>query len=191
MGLRFGTANGTSHSSTERFSSCGKIWHGKPIPLPYLKTVTGIQGNEEYGDIDSSEDEFTDCDETDANLVENSRLEVGEKSREDDIDDNDDVLEDLCIVSSGALGLTSFEHVKVSPTSPFVSVLAGDGNQCIIRKTSLCWLLSSGDTKISSDRLHRVQASNVDHSTKTLNALKSFSSYQDFPIREESISIGS
>ncbi|KAJ3652108.1 hypothetical protein Zmor_018103 [Zophobas morio] len=112
MGLRFGTANGTSHSSTERFSSCGKIWHGKPIPLPYLKTVTGIQGNEEYGDIDSSEDEFTDCDETDANLAENSRLEVGEKPREDDIDDNDDVLEDLCIVSSDALGLKNLNTQK-------------------------------------------------------------------------------
>lgn len=81
-------------------------------------------------------------------------------------DDLNDVAEDLLMVSSGIMGMQTFNNVTVTPDSPFIKVLDGLGNPCIIKKTSFCWFLSSGDTKMSSDRLMRVQKSNVSHSDK-------------------------
>ncbi|KAE8749140.1 hypothetical protein FOCC_FOCC004046 [Frankliniella occidentalis] len=83
----------------------------------------------------------------------------------DTVDENDnevpDILEDLYIVSSGSIGFKTFNNVNITETSPFVLVADGNGEPAVIRKSTLCWLLQSGDTKISADRLKRVQASTL------------------------------
>ncbi|XP_055308274.1 uncharacterized protein LOC129572356 [Sitodiplosis mosellana] len=48
-------------------------------------------------------------------------------------------------------------------TSPYVEILSDDGEQTIVKKTSLCWLLREDCHKLSSDRLLRVR-----HPTKKL-----------------------
>lgn len=41
--------------------------------------------------------------------------------------------------------------------SPFVVVIDSKGNEMVVRKSSVCWLLSNDKYKLSSDRLQRVQ----------------------------------
>ncbi|KAK3931898.1 putative protein phosphatase 2C 60 [Frankliniella fusca] len=74
------------------------------------------------------------------------------------IDEAEDVMEDLCMVTSGPLNVKEFEDVDVSPTSIYVGVRSGDGETHIIKKTTLCYLLSEKGFKLSADRLHRVKA---------------------------------
>lgn len=93
-----------------------------------------------------------------------------------------DVAEDLFIISSGSLGMKKFNDVRLSETRPFVLVGDGFKEPAIIRKSTLCWFLAIGDTKLSSDRLVRVQAAPVNHSSKK----KVFSA----PSVEETISVG-
>ncbi|KAE8740531.1 hypothetical protein FOCC_FOCC013958 [Frankliniella occidentalis] len=95
----------------------------------------------------------------------------------------DDVEEDLLVCCTGSLGMRSFENVPLSPTSPFVAVSDGNGERCVIKKSSLIWLLSSGDTRISSDRLLRVQAEEVHHKSN-----KNVQKQQ--PFKEDNISEG-
>lgn len=45
----------------------------------------------------------------------------------------------------------------LSETSPYVAVRGNNGNEMIVRKSSVCWLLSKDKYKLSSDRLVRVQ----------------------------------
>ncbi|KAE8742486.1 hypothetical protein FOCC_FOCC011981 [Frankliniella occidentalis] len=77
---------------------------------------------------------------------------------EDNMDEVEDVMEDLLIISTGSIGIKTFNDVNPTDTCPFVEVVDGNGNPAIIRKSTLCWLLRSGDTKLSADRLLRVQA---------------------------------
>lgn len=114
--------------------------------------------------------------------------EDGAVDDEDDEDDDlADVQEDLLMISTGCIGLTKYKNVIVTPTSPYVLVLDGNGKECIIKKTSLCWLLCSGDTKLSSDRLLRVQSATALHSKR---ALPPKSSTSQTPFVEEIISVG-
>jgi len=71
------------------------------------------------------------------------------------------VVEDVIVVSTGSLGLRSASSVELTVQSPFVKVLDSNGQPAVIRKSTLCWLLRSGDTRLSSDRLQRVQAERV------------------------------
>lgn len=48
------------------------------------------------------------------------------------------------------------ESTRIDEKSPFVVVVDGKGNEKIVRKSSLCWLLSKDKHKLSSDRLVRV-----------------------------------
>lgn len=41
--------------------------------------------------------------------------------------------------------------------SPYLSVRNHDGNEKLVRKSALCWLLNKGKQKLSTDRLQRVQ----------------------------------
>lgn len=41
--------------------------------------------------------------------------------------------------------------------SPFVAVTDNNGKEMVVRKSSICWLLSKDKCKLSSDRLQRVQ----------------------------------
>ncbi|KAJ1519083.1 hypothetical protein ONE63_011325 [Megalurothrips usitatus] len=68
--------------------------------------------------------------------------------------ENQDFQEDICIISSGALGVKTFEQVSLSPDSAFVKVSDGFENPAIIKKSTLMRLLSDGDCKVSSDRIY-------------------------------------
>lgn len=95
-----------------------------------------------------------------------------------------DIFEDLFIVSSGVLGVKTFNDLNINDSCPFVRVADGKGNPAIIKKQTLLWLRSTGNLKISADKLQRVQAEHVSHLTLSWN--KGFSSSQ----REDFISIG-
>ncbi|KAK3911226.1 GPN-loop GTPase 1 [Frankliniella fusca] len=89
--------------------------------------------------------------------------ETGARAQQNDVSEDsdgdiEDVMEDLLIICTGSIGIKTFNDVNVTDTCPFVRVADGNGNPAVIRKSSLCWLLRSGDTKISADRLLRVQA---------------------------------
>lgn len=114
--------------------------------------------NEDIEDIDDAE-----------GLVEIDSENVGddEEGEEEEVfhDCEDcDIAEDLLVVSSGTLNNNILTNVTVTPTSPFLKVLDGDNNVKVIYKSTLCWLLSSGDYSLSSDRLVRVQGEGVTHS---------------------------
>lgn len=53
----------------------------------------------------------------------------------------------------------------IDEKSPFVVVVDGKGNEKVVRKSSVCWLLSMDKHKLSSDRLVRVMEK--DYSVKT------------------------
>lgn len=89
--------------------------------------------------------------------------DTDEESENDD-SEPEDVNEDLSIVSSGALGIKSFEHldnVDLSPNSIFCEVLDGNGKRAVIKKVTLCYQLSTESPKISADRTLRYQAPEV------------------------------
>lgn len=59
----------------------------------------------------------------------------------------------------------------IDEKSPFVAVVDDTGNEKIVRKSSLCWLLSKDKHKLSSDRLVRVMEK--DYSMKNLGMANS------------------
>jgi len=113
---------------------------------------------------EENEEHFNDFD-VDAETTEDSSEDYSDFNTFQDSDENtvNDVEEDLLVCCTGSLGLKNFDNVSISSSSPFVAVKDGNGKQCVIKKSSLIWLLSSGDTRISSDRLLRVQAAAVQH----------------------------
>lgn len=49
------------------------------------------------------------------------------------------------------------DRIILSETSPYVVVRSNNGTEKVVRKSSICWLLSKDRFKLSSDRLVRVQ----------------------------------
>lgn len=141
-------------------------------PISDSDIMKDDEQHEEDNDIDSN---IIQLDDKTSETVENL----------DACGDVEDVVEDLLVISSGNVGLKTFTDVNITETSPLVKVLDGQGNQVVIRKTTLCWLLNSGDSKISSDRLKRVAEeytslpSNLIHQNDLTN-----------PCKEETVSIG-
>lgn len=148
----------------------------KHIPPACLQFVSKSDMNLEIADEDE------DDDVCDAENVNNEAESDGELEDEDDSEYND-VIEDLYVASSGPLHLKTYQVANLTESSPFVQVADGNGTPCIIKKSSLCWLLRSEDSKISSDRLLRVQQdSPAMPLCNPSNVL--------VPCREETISIG-
>lgn len=52
-----------------------------------------------------------------------------------------------------------FMDKQISSTSPYVQIMYKQ-KQCVVKKTSLCWLLRNDTRKLSSDRLLRVRIAN-------------------------------
>lgn len=126
-----------------------------------------------------SDEEDDECDAENVDDID-SDSELGDAQSDDN--EHDDVMEDLYIASSGPLHLKTYQVANLTETSPFVQVADGDGNPSIIKKSALCWLLRSEDSKISSDRLLRVQEGSPATLCNPSNLL--------VPSREETISIG-
>lgn len=146
------------------------------IPLTYLKEVSIAQKESDLADVEDEEIDSGIISVADDESDEDSALQ-----EEDKQDDESDVIEDLFIVSSGAIGVKKFSNVPLTEDSPFV--LVGDGFEKpeIIRKSSLVWL-TDNDTKLSSDRLIRVQQQTNHSVRKQVNLLK--------PTREETVYVG-
>lgn len=96
-----------------------------------------------------------------------------------------DLIEDIMIVSTGPIGVKTFNNIDVSPTSPFVRVKDDSGNEAVIKKSSYLMLLSSGDVHLSSDRLERVKASV--QKAATINPL---STGLESAVKEERVTVG-
>jgi len=135
-------------------------------------------------DID---DGLVDTENDDINIGEllNANLDQLEDSSDDDDNaESENVCEDLLVVSTGALGVKSREASEVPEDSIWVKVSDGNGRPALIKKSSLCWLLSSGKAKMSGDRLQRVQTPLTTHKSQQSN--EGVTS----PSREEYVSVG-
>lgn len=51
----------------------------------------------------------------------------------------------------------SANQIHLKEDSPFAVVIDKNGEEMVVRKSSICWLLSKDKCKLSSDRLQRVQ----------------------------------
>lgn len=60
----------------------------------------------------------------------------------------------------------------VNETGPYVVVTCEDDKQIVLKKTSLCWLLSTECKKLSSDRLYRVMTSIKESKSKSKSSLR-------------------
>lgn len=114
-----------------------------------------------------------------------TRLELGIGNNGEE---ENDVMEDLVILSSGSIGFQTYDNVSIAPDSPFLKVLDGNGITRIIKKSSYCWFLMDGDTSVSSDRLQRVQANEIVHFNNGTSSARKDSPLR--PRREEKISLG-
>lgn len=56
----------------------------------------------------------------------------------------------------GAVGLPSFPNAVVTPDGPFVKVVDAYGEEVIVKKSALVWMLGSR-SQLSKDRTTRVQ----------------------------------
>lgn len=121
-----------------------------------------------------------DIDTTDSD--DDSGEEDEDGAEEDDCNDicNDDEavieLEELEKDLREIAGLTgelmmrdySTSNVKVDEKGPYALVVDSNGVEKVVRKSSICWLLSNDKYKLSSDRLQRVMESDYQSCGKTL-----------------------
>lgn len=68
---------------------------------------------------------------------------------------------------TGSLSLRDYSQckIKLSETSPYTVVSDNTGKEMIVRKSSICWLMSTDKHSLSSDRLLRVRDNEI-HKTK-------------------------
>lgn len=59
--------------------------------------------------------------------------------------------------SNDTFGNHSANEIRLKEDSPFAVVVNKKGEKIVVRKSSICWLLSKDKCKLSSDRLQRVQ----------------------------------
>ncbi|XP_077255597.1 uncharacterized protein LOC143893755 [Temnothorax americanus] len=112
---------------------------------------------------DSTVDSF--CTEEDNNVFLSSNSNEINSVNETEDNEEFDLLEDLTTLScvQGSLELTNFDKIttEIKPDSPFTIVTDSYGKELIVRKSSICWLLSKNSCKLSSDRLQRVRESEL------------------------------
>jgi len=154
------------------FKMLPKNWRETAVSKCHLKVKAQLP---EY-DIEDEDNELIIMD-PDADEGCEPEVEIDDSSQE--------IVEDLFMISTGALGVKKYHEVPLTESSPFVLVCDGFMNPAIIRKSTLCWLLSSNDTKLSSDRLARVMAAPVQHSLFLTEANQS-----KHPSVEETINVG-
>ena len=167
----------TGQGIRDRCISFGMTKKTCSIPPCPLSSQDIFHPNDDDAEIDESIVDFESDECDDPNI---STSGGGED------EELEDIMEDMVMVTSGLMGLRTYNDVNVTPESPFVRVLDGNGSPNIIKKVSLCWLLSSGDTQMSSDRLVRVQTGTVNHS----NLQSTPSSPAEKPTYEDEVSIG-
>lgn len=124
------------------------------INLNPLKLFT-IPIFEDLTDDDLDDDDLDDYDELDDNqdLLENDDEEI-----EDTPEDAQVVVKSIGdliqLPGHGGRSATGFREVYDDTKKGFVKLARGD-EVCLLRKSSVLWMLSTSTTKISTDRLHR------------------------------------
>ncbi|KAK3922722.1 Ribosome biogenesis protein BOP1-like protein [Frankliniella fusca] len=155
------------------------------VPACQLQPVKTLQDNNEQQDESEQHDDDDDLDNC---LCENGQQESSDSDNEQDlVHEEDDVAEDQYLLSTGAIGVKTYDNVPVSETGPYVSVRDTTG-QRIVKKSTFLYLHSKGKVLSSSDRIVRyVSDENIDHRETT--ARKPFHSGLTVPTREESINL--
>lgn len=103
----------------------------------------------------------------------------------DQCHEEEDAMEDEYLISTGTLGVKSFDDINVTETSPYVKVTDNDGNNKVMKKSTFLYLHQNGKTINSSDRNVRYQAPDVDHRTSV--ARKPFQPGLQSPSREDNV----
>lgn len=107
--------------------------------------------NEDIEDIDNEE------------ISNNEDFSENTENNNDDVLQSEQVLQDLMILSNitGTLELRDFsqDNTQIRQDSPFTVVKDSSGKEHVVRKSSICWLLNSNNSKLSNDRLQRVRTS--------------------------------
>jgi len=140
-------------SAIEVAQSLGMTVENIPVPSFKLAPLGAVRNTKDdcFSEDDSSDDENSPA----VGVVDDGDRGNGTES----MSENDNAVEEnLCVVSSGAMGVKTFTNVDVSPDSIYVRVADGNGKPVIIKKSTLCYLLSQKSAKLSSDRLVRVRA---------------------------------
>lgn len=119
---------------------------------------TNFRREFQYEDIDA-EDSDDDFDENDLNTTDTAN----------DIDAyTDEIDTDLHAISglTGELMMRDYSNsrTKLDENGPFAIVVDSTGKESVVRKSSICWLLSTDKYKLSSDRLQRVMESDYQKS---------------------------
>ncbi|XP_037035540.1 uncharacterized protein LOC119073834 [Bradysia coprophila] len=117
-------------------------------------------------DMKKSNDELdSDSDESESNFL--LEFDEGDSEPEEEIREDIETLSGI----TGELLLRDYEHVRstsdvrLNEGSPFAIVLDNSGKEKVVRKSSICWLLSKEKFKLSCDRLQRVQEKEYGRST--------------------------
>lgn len=84
------------------------------------------------------------------------------------------MLQDLTILSNiiGHLELKNHSLNVLNESGPFTIVIDSRGNEFVVRKLSICWLLNKESSKLSSDHFQRVRQSEYEKKEKLKNYSK-------------------
>lgn len=122
---------------------------------------------EDYVNNDAEDDINNEHDVSDDNV------EGGFNDVEHENQPEDSLIDDVNTLSAitGELELRdhSNKEFELSETSPFTIVNDKSGGSKIVRKSSICWLLTKNRQYFSSDRLQRVKESDINRHFKSTN----------------------
>lgn len=96
----------------------------------------------------------------------------GDESHNDNTDFGDEFGDDLHVISglTGELQMRDYSTsgIQLQENGIFAIVVDSTGKESVVRKSSICWLLSSDKYKLSSDRLQRVMERDYQNSGKRI-----------------------
>lgn len=117
-----------------------------------------------YEDIDAADSD--DDDDLDEFVLNDKDVE------NDDVNEAEELAKDLHTIAglTGELIMRDYSTLKtkVDENGPFAVVVDSTGMEKVVRKSSICWLLSNDKYKLSSDRLQRVMKKDYQNSGKIL-----------------------
>lgn len=118
-----------------------------------------------YEDIDAadSDDDFDKVEDHESN---DEDVEVEDDAELEELE------KDLHVISglTGELMMRDYSttKIKVDENGPYAVVVDSIGREKVVRKSSICWLLSSDKYKLSNDRLQRVMENDYHNSGKSI-----------------------
>lgn len=115
-----------------------------------------------------SDDSLSDSDdECEAEQIHDINVTTDNNENESDLEDIHDIHKLSSLTGDGELSMRDYSSAstQVKENSPFAVVVDGTGKESVVRKSSICWLLSKDKCKMSSDRLQRVKEKEFDMNT--------------------------